>query len=174
MSKRRVTDEALERLGASVSKLVELFTFELREMNERLESLERDQVALEAVVAPGLAAKYEDYATKDESPDDLGEPRSDADITAPERVYKEVAPNTFKDITSEQSLVSAWEVTSSGARVYSAGGVTAQDTLNALLQAMVAGGDTDPSVLSIHIGFAGTDPGFESEGGFDGLLTVGI
>jgi hypothetical protein len=174
MSKRK-TDKQLDQLGASVNALVNLFSFELAELRADLNDLGLGLQEVRDVAAPGLSApnRYDDEGPSEEELEEiLGDLRAREAVASvaldgETQVVSAPLPNPAKPL-------GAWEITESGARVYSAAGHTAQQTLNSLLTAMVQGGDSEPSVLDIHVGFAGAEPGYENEGSFDGLLTVGI
>ena len=76
------------------------------------------------------------------------------------------------DLTRAQANTAAWDITDSGARVYSAGGRNAIDTLESLLQAALRDGLSDPAIIDVHVGYANAQ---DEEGlPFDGLLTVAV
>lgn len=65
----------------------------------------------------------------------------------------------------------AWEITGSGARVFSAGGYDALGTVAKLLELITDSGLDNPSIIDINVSFGQVD---EQGLGFDGLATVGF
>jgi hypothetical protein len=177
MSRRsKVTDEQLDNLSDAVDRLVKVFTEDLRAVDEGVAELAQAIGTDISILEARVNALYESPLTPQAAANELGfeDPPELEDILEDLR-QRELAPAFAQDddidVAGEPvDDTLAWEITETGAKVFSAGGVDALSTIAALLELINDSGLENPSIVNIHVSFGQVD---EQGLAFDGLATVG-
>jgi len=174
MSRRsKVTDAQLENLSDAVDRLVKVFTEDLQAIDEGVAELAQaigtDISILEARVNALYEPPLPELVEFDQKNLEAGlEVEDELQL---EDILEDLRQRELAD-TAEAPTddTIAWEITETGAKVFSAGGYDALGTVAALLELINDNGLENASIIDIHVSFGQVD---EQGLAFDGLATVG-